>query len=211
MYILYKRLSTMIVILLSFLIINKSSFQEVSYINKEEEFLKLVNKEKPLDKTYVPKDLCIVSNVDFIMRADETMYINKEVLYYYSLLYNDAISKGLRLTIFSGYRSYAKQEILWHKNPNEFYVAKPGYSEHQTGLAIDVSRRDIGLTKNFENTEEYKYLKRHAHEFGFIVRYPKEKQKITGYLFEPWHLRYVGIENATNIYKNNLTLEEYLS
>ena len=139
------------------------------------------------------------------------MLINIEVYYNYLLLYNEAFENDLELTIFSGYRSFEKQEKIWSNNPNENYVAKPGYSEHQTGLAIDVSRKDIGLTKNFKNTKEYQYLKNNAYKYGFIIRYPEDKEYITGYLFEPWHLRYVGEDIAKEIYEHNLTLEEYLS
>ena len=91
------------------------------------------------------------------------------------------------------------------------YSAKPGYSEHQTGLSIDVSASSIGnrLSESFGSTDEGIWLAAHAHEYGFIIRYPKDKASITGYAYEPWHIRYVGIELATYLYENNLTLEEY--
>ena len=100
---------------------------------------------------------------------------------------------------------------MWKNNNqvNELYLAKPGYSEHQTGLSIDVGTKDSGLTIHFENTLAFKTLKENAHLFGFILRYPKDKEELTGYAYEPWHFRYVGPVHAKIIYENNLTLEEY--
>ena len=116
------------------------------------------------------------------------------------------------------YKLYKNQEDTYNlylktygKKYAESYVTHPGFSEHQTGLAIDISRRDIGLTSNFMFTNEYLYLKNNAHRFGFINRYPMDKEIITGYLFEPWHYRFVGVDIATEIYLNNITLEEYLA
>lgn len=187
---------------------NQNTFDTNKLTN---EYLVLVNKDHPQDKNYIPNNLTVVHTVDFIKRDNEIMYLEQKTFESYLNLYNDALNHNLKLTIFSGYRSYEKQTTIWNKNPNEYYVAKPGYSEHQTGLALDISRRDIGLTTNFMNTEEYTYLLNNAHKFGFINRYPINKEQITGYLFEPWHFRYVGIDVATTIYTNNLTLEEYLS
>ena len=86
------------------------------------------------------------------------------------------------------------------------YSARPGHSEHQTGLAIDLN----DVTDNFGNSREGKWVAAHCHEYGFIIRYPKGKQKITGYMYEPWHVRYVGVKLATKIHDSGLTLEEYL-
>lgn len=179
--------------------------------NSLDNYLILVNKDHPLEKNYVPSDLVCIHTVDFIKRENETMMLNSTAFISYLSMYEDALKHDLELTIFSAYRSFEKQETLWNNNPNENYVARAGHSEHQTGLAIDISRKDIGLTLNFMETEEYKYLVNNAHLYGFINRYPLDKEMITGYLFEPWHFRYVGIDVATTIYTNNLTLEEYLS
>ena len=140
------------------------------------------------------------------------MLVQEIVLKNYLSLYQLALKNNLELTIFSAYRSYQKQETLWENSTSvdEFYLAKPGHSEHQTGLALDISTRNIGLTNAFASSKEYKFLITHAHLFGFINRYPKNKEQITGYYYEPWHFRYVGIKHATAIYENNLTLEEYL-
>ncbi len=119
---------------------------------------------------------------------------------------------------FSGYRSYSYQEDLYLSdlyNYGQEYVdkftAKPGYSEHQTGLAFDIGGESkCWADPCFDDTEEAKWLAENAHRFGFILRYPKEKEDITGYGYESWHFRYVGEEHAVKIYNLGVTLEEYL-
>ena len=92
------------------------------------------------------------------------------------------------------------------------YSAQPGQSEHQTGLCVDfiTSEMNGNLTEAFENTEAFAWLAQNAYKFGFILRYPKDKESITGYTYEPWHYRFVGREAATDIYVGNMTLEQYL-
>jgi D-alanyl-D-alanine carboxypeptidase len=91
-------------------------------------------------------------------------------------------------------------------------VARPGTSEHQTGLTMDITAKSVGLelVESFENTAEGKWLASNAHNYGFILRYPKGKTNITGYAFEPWHYRYVGVDIATDIFNRGITLEEYM-
>ena len=124
----------------------------------------------------------------------------------------DAKALGLNIPLVSGYRSYETQENLYNKYVKKdgekkanTYSAKPGESEHQTGLAFDIGSVD----RSFANTIEAKWLAENAYLYGFIIRYPKDKEEITGYNYEPWHLRYVGQELAKYLKKNNLTLEEY--
>ncbi len=114
------------------------------------------------------------------------------------------------LYIFSGYRDINYQKIIYDKALDKSYVAYPGYSEHHTGLAIDISTLSTGLTNHFERTEEFKILSKECFKYGFILRYEKDKVDITGYSYEPWHFRYVGVQNSLYIYKHNLTLEEYI-
>ena len=106
-------------------------------------------------------------------------------------------------------QKYQKQETLWNTAPtfDNMYLAVPGFSEHHTGLALDISNLEDGLTKN--NNKTYEYLRNNAHKFGFILRYPKGKEWITGYAYEPWHYRFVGIDAAKIIYEEGLTFEEY--
>ncbi|MBQ6282348.1 MAG: D-alanyl-D-alanine carboxypeptidase family protein [Bacilli bacterium] len=125
-----------------------------------------------------------------------------------------AKADGVTITIISGYRSYSYQKALYDgyvktygKAMTDTFSARPGNSEHQSGLAADLNRID----DNFGNTKEGKWLDLNASKYGFILRYPKGKQSITGYKYEPWHFRYIGDE-ATNLYQNGewTTLEEYL-
>ena len=114
------------------------------------------------------------------------------------------------LYIYSGYRSYERQQEIYSSSQNTNYVARAGHSEHQTGLVLDVSTITHGLTDNFQYSMEYQVLKDNCMNYGFIIRYPEYKENITGYYFEPWHLRYVGKPTSTYIYQNNITLEEYI-
>ena len=114
------------------------------------------------------------------------------------------------LYIYSGYRSYERQIEIYNNSKNKSYVAKPGQSEHQSGLVLDVSIITHGLTSNFMYSKEYYLLSKYCKNYGFIIRYPENKESITGYSFEPWHLRFVGRESSIYIMNNSLTLEEYL-
>ena len=89
------------------------------------------------------------------------------------------------------------------------YSARPGFSEHQLGYSIDLTNGESVPFEEFHNTKEYEWLKDNAYKYGFILRYPKDKEYITGYIFEPWHIRYVGYDIAKYIYENNITYEEY--
>lgn len=120
---------------------------------------------------------------------------------------------GYTMGLLSGFRSYSFQKDLYNyyvridgQKEADTYSARPGHSEHQTGLAFDIG----DISDNFGNTARGRWLKNNCATYGFIIRYPKGKEKITGYSYEPWHVRYVGIEHAKNIMKSGLTLEEYL-
>ena len=128
---------------------------------------------------------------------------------------------GITLTSVSGYRSYEKQSTLYsnklksvggsEKRADE-YVARPGASEHQLGMAMDVGQQGkVNLTANFGNTQGGKWLREHCWEYGFILRYQEDWEDITGYKYEPWHVRYVGKENAARIYENLMPLETWLT
>lgn len=120
---------------------------------------------------------------------------------------------GFNMPLISGYRSYSRQNTIYNNYVKRYgqatadtFSARPGHSEHQTGLAFDVGKID----DNYGNTSAGMWLKDNAHYYGFIIRYPKGKEHITGYKYEPWHIRYLGVEVATNIYNRGITLEEYL-
>ena len=155
----------------------------------------LVNKKYGLPKDYNPG-------------------VNKEAYEQLQKMQADAKALNLDLQLRSGYRSYSRQEELYNsyvqKDGEEkasTYSAKPGYSEHQTGLAFDVGLVDT----SFANTSEAKWLDQNCHLYGFIIRYPQGKTDITGYIYEPWHIRYLGVEVSTKVKESGLSLEEYLN
>lgn len=168
----------------------------------------LINKQHkiPLD---LELNLIPVSNIPYIKRPNEIMKLNKYALEQYKLMIADAKKQNIELVLYSGYRSYEKQASLWDTPYDEtnMYKAIPGYSEHHTGLALDISSYETGIS--VKKSKTFDYLRDNAHRFGFILRYPENKEEITGYNYEPWHYRYVG-DIATYIYENNLTLEEYI-
>jgi LAS superfamily LD-carboxypeptidase LdcB len=125
---------------------------------------------------------------------------------------------GLSVLLSSGYRSYAEQTYLFNRKVAEYgeavaqtIVARPGTSEHQTGLCCDITDRYYEMKdRSLEDTELYQWMSEHCQEYGFIVRFPDGKEDVTGIIYEPWHFRYVGREAATYIMEHDLTLEEFL-
>lgn len=180
----------------------------------------LVNKELPLPSDYIPDDL-VVPNVSFSFSYnDEKKLMRKVAAEALEQLFEAAKADNIYLNGVSAYRSYKRQYEIFTNNVKKQgldhtmkYSATPGYSEHQTGLAIDVSAESVNnrLDESFGKSAEGKWLAEHAHEYGFIIRYPKDKVQITGYAYEPWHIRYVGKPLAKYIYENNLCLEEYFN
>lgn len=179
----------------------------------------LVNKEHPIPDNYQFTQKTLPG---YSMTVDERIY---EPL----LTMLDAGKKeGCRFLICSAYRSYARQSQIYDthirdyrargysneqaKELTELSIAVPGSSEHQTGMAVDiVATYYQQLNNNFANTKEAKWLKEHAHEYGFILRYPEDKTNLTMITFEPWHFRYVGVEVACEIYNLNICYEEYIA
>ena len=184
--------------------------EEAKYLNTEKV---LVNKHYYLKEDYIPDNLENISS----MYALSGMKMVKEAKEEFENLSKDARSENLKIVAMSSYRSYDYQVNLYNKYASEdgkeaadTYSGRPGHSEHQTGLAVDVYNIKESYT-NFENTEEFKWMQEHAHEYGFILRFPKEKEKEkeTGYIYESWHYRYVGLEVAKYIKENNISFEEY--
>jgi len=178
----------------------------------------VVNKERSLSSEYVPEDL-VKLEVETCLPNPEINQLRKVASDGITEMFKAAKEEeGLDLVARSGYRSYATQDSLYHGIVNKYgqdyadkYSAYPGQSEHQTGLALDITAASVNyqLEDIFGETEEGKWTKENAHRFGFIIRYPEGKEDITGYLYEPWHLRYVGETLATKIYNQDTTLEEY--
>lgn len=178
----------------------------------------LVNKELRLPAEYIPEDL-VIPNVYFNFKHfDEKKQMRAEAAKALEELFDGAANEDIALCGVSGYRSYQRQYEIFTNNVRtkgmdhtSKYSAVPGYSEHQTGLSIDVSSKSVNyrLDSSFAETAEGKWLAENAHHYGYIIRFPEGKSKITGYSYEPWHIRYVGKDLATFLYKNDLTLEEY--
>lgn len=169
----------------------------------------LINKQNRLSPNYKPSNL-VIPNVTFQSPGNiEKNYMEATAAKALEEMFVAAKSQNIRLVAISGYRSYSRQSTLY-KNAlstygnNQIGTARPGESEHQSGLAMDLN----SISQSFQYTKEGKWLAQNAHYYGFIIRYPKGKSHITGYMYEPWHVRYVGKELATYCYTNNLTLEE---
>ncbi len=178
----------------------------------------LVNKQHSLDETYMPDDLVTV-DVPTVLNNPEVNQLRREAAGALKDMFDKAAEAGIKLYARSGYRSFQTQRQLFDsyaaKHGEEAanrYSARAGQSEHQTGLVMDVTSKSVNLQleEAFGETAEGEWLSRHAHEFGFIIRYPKGQEKITGYIYEPWHIRYLGTELAAKVFKGGLTYEEYL-
>lgn len=181
-------------------------------------FTILVNKEYGLPSDFVPDDLILPDILFSEIGYHEKKLMRKEAAKALELLFQTSISANLTLYAVSGYRSYQRQKEIYEENiarrgvvETDKYSAKPGHSEHQTGLSMDVSTSTIQnrLETVFAGTPEGKWLRENAHLFGFITRYPKDKVHLTQYAYEPWHIRYVGVSLAEYLFHKKLTLEEY--
>lgn len=178
----------------------------------------LVNKTRALPENYVPEDLVTLSEVPTVLSNPEVNQLRNDACEALTEMFNAAKDEGYELHARSGYRSYYTQAALYSsyvesygKQAADKYSAKPGQSEHQTGLSMDITCEALNykLDTTFDQTEEGKWVLENAHHFGFIIRYPKGKEEITGYSYEPWHIRYLGIELAEEVYDSGLTLDEY--
>lgn len=186
-------------------IVNEGGYIEGQKLPNNPTFVKgvlVVNKKNPLPANYAPG----------VEREAETAL---------NTMFTAAKVNSFDLTAFSTFRSFEYQQQLYEKyvkkdgqSAADRYSARPGYSEHQSGLAFDIGeigREELWLTEAFGESEAGKWLHENAHEYGFILRYPKGSEAITGYMYESWHFRYVGIKLATEIYTQKVTLEEYLN
>ena len=173
-------------------------------------YLMLANRSQPLNPDYIPKDRT-QPGIRFqappecpkrLLRAQAAIAGEE--------LFQKAYQQGLSLWGVSGFRSFTRQKEIY-QNSRSSYVAPPGCSEHQTGLALDVScpAAEFDLTEDFAKTREYEFLENYGPIYGFILRYPRGKENITGYAWEPWHIRFVTKTPALYLSFSNITLEEY--
>lgn len=184
----------------------------VTVRNKEDvQNSNLIANNNSIQKNYVRGVLIV--NKNYSLPSNYNPGTNQEALQAFNDMKTAASKSGISLWIVSGFRSYQTQTSIYNRNVGLYgeetantFSAKPGQSEHQTGLAFD-----INSTKwSFAETKEAQWLSEHCHEYGFIIRYPQGKQDITGYVYEPWHIRYVGKDLASKIKESGLCLEEYL-
>jgi len=172
----------------------------------------LVNKFHYLSEEFVPSDITSVS----LSYAYEGQKATKEVVDAFVDMASSAKDDDIQLLVNSSYRDYKKQEAIYKdfyysegSSYADKYAARAGYSEHQTGLCLDIFTSGESNTENFDETEAFKWLSKNAHKFGFILRYPKDKEFLTGYEYESWHYRYLGKDIATKVYESGLTYDEY--
>ncbi|QUL54642.1 M15 family metallopeptidase [Paenibacillus tritici] len=178
----------------------------------------MVNKQYSLPEKYKPADL-VYPDVPFIFSEKiEKRMLRREAAEALEEMFAGAKEDGIYLAGVSGYRSEATQRRLFNnyvdrdgEEKARTYSALPGHSEHQTGLAIDLSGSDgkCAAESCFAGTKEAEWLAAHAAEYGYIIRFLEGKEAITGYIYEPWHVRYVGKEIAASVTERGITLEEY--
>lgn len=182
-------------------------YTEITEVNNPEDLLVLVNKYRALPADYEPDDLVSLSN-------GKQFQLRKVAAEAYEKLIDYAEENGVEVLPFSGYRSYQTQKVIYNNHVNnngrekaDTYSARPGHSEHQLGLAVDIRSKDYELKRL--TPDDAKWINENCSKFGFIVRYTKEDEFITGYMEETWHLRYVGVEVATKVMELGITYDEY--
>lgn len=180
--------------------------------------LVLINKENAVDASYVPEDLKTVSYYAKD-RSAAGRSMRQEACDAFNALSEGAAAEGYTIVVTTAYRSYDFQASLYNSYVKahgqaeaDTFSAQPGKSEHQSGLSADVSSPSVNyqLTRDYIDTEEGRWLNDNAWKYGFIIRFPEGKEDITGYIYEPWHIRYVGKDIAKFIYDHQLTLEEFI-
>ena len=200
-----------ILYILILIILNNDFYKDIHTIYSPTSYDILINKNNKLTSDYIPNDLELIN----LKYACKNKYLRKEARLAFEEMAKVAKKDGYNIVAVSTFRPYEYQEKLYNdyvskkgKNYADLASARPGHSEHQTGLAIDVS--DLSLDyDNFESTREFTWMINNSYKYGFILRYPKAKFDITGFKYEPWHYRYVGLDIAKIIYEKNITLEEY--
>lgn len=188
-------------------------YTNIINVENQDDILVLANKYSKLDKNYTPSDLEVISSkYQWYSRSNQ---LRKEARIKFEEMCEKALEDNIYIYAASGYRSYQTQLYLYNNYVNkdgfkaaETYSARAGHSEHQTGLAMDIANKKDFIS---ENDKEYDWLINNSYKYGFILRYPKNKENITGYMYEEWHYRYVGIDTAKEIHESGLTYDEYLA
>ena len=178
-----------------------------------QDYLMLVNKYYHLDASYQPNDLVDISNQYYYGEGHQ---IRKIVYDAFIDMWNQAKNDGIYLIINSSYRTYEEQQSVYDGYKNSYgttyadsIAARPGYSEHQTGLSLDIFSTEYTTTANFKGSPAYEWLVNNAYQYGFIQRYEEDTEELTGFSEEAWHWRYVGVEVATYLHEHDITFDEY--
>ncbi len=193
---------------------NKEYYTETYDTDISKGYLLITNKYYHLNETYTPNNLVAFSTT-YAWGDKGSKQVTQDTYDAYMNMWKASHENGYYLMVSSAYRDYNKQVSVYDEyktKSGEKYAdsiaARPGFSEHQTGYALDIFEK--GYTqKTFETSDSYKWLQDNAHKFGFIERYPKDKENITGFTYESWHYRYIGVEAATYIHDNHITFDEY--
>lgn len=198
--------------------LNNKFYTNVKDITDPEQLTVLLNKYHCISSNYVPKELVLIKDA----YSTNSLKLRKDAHTALEKMCIAAKADHITLLAVSAYRSYDYQKMVYDKKKSagvslEEYqikrdktVARSGYSEHQTGLAVDIGTTDDStLQQSFENTDAGKWLAKNSYRFGFILRYPKGKENITGYNYEPWHFRYLGIALAEKVFLSGLTYDEF--
>ncbi|OPJ55414.1 M15 family metallopeptidase [Alkalithermobacter paradoxus] len=199
----------------------EASLDNIDVIEDE----KTVVKPKKLESITIVEDIkphyvqgVIIVNKGYGLPSNYAPGENANARAAFNKMQSDAKLEGITLHAFSTYRSYDRQRMIYSNYVSKYgqaradkFSARPGHSEHQTGLAFDIGGADttVWLSQKFGKSPEGKWLVENAHKYGFVLRYPQGKEHITGYMYEPWHFRYVGVEWSTKIVESGLTLDEY--
>lgn len=198
--------------------VQTSTFNKQMYsIDEPSSLWFIVNKQRPTPASYTPAGLR-QPNVPVRSSGSSEMLLRDEAAGAVEKLVAAAKADGVNLMLVSGYRSYNLQQAVYSGNVTregqanaDKTSARPGHSEHQTGLAADLGaiNRVCELETCFAQTPEGQWLAQHAHEYGFVIRYPDNMQSVVGYTYEPWHLRYVGTDLANEVAKTGQVLEQF--
>jgi zinc D-Ala-D-Ala carboxypeptidase len=178
----------------------------------------LVDRKHSLPSEYVPSDLVPLQDYRVPTLGSEVLRLRREAAEHLRHLMEDAAADGEELVVASAYRSYEEQQLSHERLISVFGAdadgmsAQPGHSQHQLGTAIDFTNAAAGylVWRPFAQTSAYWWLEHHAWEYGFVVAYPRGKEEQTGYHWEPWHYRYLGVEEAKRLEEGNLSLQEFL-
>lgn len=216
-----KKVIAIVVFVMIFLMSANDLFVQAASapsVDKSSPNLVVVNKKTLLPASYKPAKL-FVPNVPFALSNPEVHQMTPEAGKALQTMFSAARKQGIVLYARSGYRSYATQKATYDGNVRKYgrakadtFSARPGTSEHQTGLAMDITSKSVNLdlTEAFGETKEGKWLQANAATYGFILSYPKGRTSETGYIYEPWHYRYVGVEHAKFMKRTNMLLSTYI-